>query len=217
MMTTSADPQRYYNPIQRPSHTGPPCRVRPNLSLATNPKIEGPCHSNPGNSLTGHPSKALILVNPTHLLVTTIPPSHSVSRLCPSVSTTPMHNSVLGCHLHQTSSRKPLQRANQLLTVHARRLAQPITTHRASLAALPKAHRTKLTNQIYPITATKKPTKKGYINLTRTRQNINPKASIPDLTRMTKMSPTLTKISKKQQLISLETKLCATSAAQHSL
>ncbi len=170
-MTTPTGPQWYYNPIQKPSLYRPHYRVRPRLSLATSPSIEGPSYSNPGDPLTDHPSEALTSVNPTHLLVlnATTPLNHSVSRLCRNASATLMHNNVLRYRLPQTPSRKLRQRANQRPTIHVRWLAQLITTHRANLVAPRKAHCAKHTNQVNLIAATRKSTIKEYISLTRTR------------------------------------------------
>lgn len=163
-MTTLSRPSHYYTWHEETLPIGPRYQVSLKRFLITSSNNAYPGH----NSLGVSPIGSLISASQTHLsdLSANTLLSPFVNCLCHSTSNTP--SNVLGCGLHQTPSCKPVQRANQLPTVHELRLAQPITTRRASLAPPPKAHRVKPTNRIHSIAATKKLTKKGYISLIRT-------------------------------------------------
>ncbi len=112
-------------------------QVNLKLFLITNLSITYPSHHSLGNSLPDPLSKVLTSGNPPHLLdlnaITLV--NFFVNHLCCNANTTLMCNSVVGCCLYQTPCHEPPQITNQLITVYARWVTQPITTYHANPVA----------------------------------------------------------------------------------
>lgn len=153
------DPHGIITQYKEPLSIGSPCQVNPKPFFIINSNSAHPSHNSPGmflrSSLTlaSHPGART-------------PFSPFVNCLCHSTNNT--LSNILNYCLRQTPSHKPHQTPNQLSTLHAPWLIQPIITYHASPANWSKPRCVKTTNQIHPIMVIKKSMKKRYIRLTKT-------------------------------------------------